>query len=318
VNARLLSLWAVERGEAAAASNKRGTSNGTSATGGWRYGTCLPVSSGEPIAKHNLPFRPPITQVLPDEKSPTPLRNQERGITRGASQESRLQTSMEEVPVKMCIPEAPEQLNSQKRKSLGMPTYLLSNGKRSAIKPFTPPRQVAVSGSGTLARPTSSLQQMTPAGNKLQKATEFKHPAGLSSWDVGQVSTSGQDIQVPSSSTVQYPQVPSPSTMQVPSPSTMQYTQQQHSPGSYSLASNSSTVRYPHAYSSSEGRYPQQTLQVQHLRASDSSSEMRQTGELPDWRSASALEQPLFQTAAGRPVQVSASAMARAHALFGE
>ncbi len=59
VNARLLSLWAVERGEAAAASNKRGTSNGTSATGGWRYGTCLPVSSGEPIAKHNLPFRPP-------------------------------------------------------------------------------------------------------------------------------------------------------------------------------------------------------------------------------------------------------------------
>ncbi len=163
-----------------------------------------------------------------------------------------------------------QQLNSQKRKTLGMPTYLLSNGKRSAIKPFTPPRQVAVSGSGTLARPTSSLQQMAPAGNKLQKATEFKHPAGLSSWDVGQVSTSGQDLQVPSSSIVQYPQVPSPSTMR--------YTQQQHSPGSYSLASNSSTVRYPHAYSSSEGRYPQQTLQVQQSRASDSSSEMRQTG----------------------------------------
>jgi len=65
VNARPLSLWAVERGEAAAASNKGGTSNGTSATGGWRYGTCLPLSSGEPIAKHNLPFRPPTTQVLP-------------------------------------------------------------------------------------------------------------------------------------------------------------------------------------------------------------------------------------------------------------
>ncbi|CAM6015487.1 unnamed protein product, partial [Sphagnum balticum] len=113
------------------------------------------------------------------------------------------------------------QLNSQKRKTLGMPTYPLSNGKRSAIKPFTPPRQVAVSGSGTLARPTSSLQPMTPAGNKLQKATEFKHPAGLSSWDVGQGSTSGQDLQVPSSSI---------------------------------------------------------TLQVQHSRARDSSSEMRQTG----------------------------------------
>lgn len=245
-----------------------------------------------------------------DEKSPTPWRNQERGISGGASQESRLQTPREEVPVKMCTLEAPEvsayftglvalkhlrqtrcnhddvwkqriivadcnivflqQLNSQKRKTLGMPTYLLSNGKRSAIKPFTPPRQVAVSGSGTLARPTSSLQQMTPAGNKLQKATEFKHPAGLSSWDVGQVSTSGQDLQVPSSSIVQYPRVPGPSTMQ--------YTQQQHSPGSYPLASNSSTVWYPHAYSSSEGRYPQQTLQVQHSRASDSSSEMRQTG----------------------------------------
>ncbi|CAK9869233.1 unnamed protein product [Sphagnum jensenii] len=310
VNARPLSLWAVERGEAAAASNEAGTSNGPSATGGWRYGTCLSVRSGEPIAKHNLPFRPPTTQLLPDEKSPTPLRNQERGISGGASQESRLQTSMEEDPVKMCIPEAPEQLNSQKRKTLGMPTYLLSNGKRSAIKPFTPPRQVAVSGSGALARPTSSLQQMAPAGNKLQKTTEFKHPAGLSSWDVGQVSTSGQDLQVPSSFIVQYPQVPSPSTIR--------YTQQQHSPGSYSLASNSSTVRHPHAYSSSEGRYPQQTLQVQHSRASDSSSEMRQTGELPDWRSAPAPEQPLFQTAAGRPVQVSASAMARAHALLGE
>lgn len=163
-----------------------------------------------------------------------------------------------------------QQLNSQKRKTLGMPTYPLSNGKRSAIKPFTPPRQVAVSGSGTLARPTSSLQPMTPAGNKLQKATEFKHPAGLSSWDVGQGSTSGQDLQVPSSSIVQYPRVPGPSTMQ--------YTQQQHSPGSYPLASNSSTVWYPHAYPSSEGRYPQQTLQVQHSRARDSSSEMRQTG----------------------------------------
>jgi hypothetical protein len=71
VNARPLSLWAVERGEAAAASNKAGTSNGTSATGGWRYGTCLPVSSGEPIAKHNLPFRPPTTQLLPG-KTPLP------------------------------------------------------------------------------------------------------------------------------------------------------------------------------------------------------------------------------------------------------
>jgi hypothetical protein len=44
--------------------------------------------------------------VSADEKSPTPLRNQERGISGGASQESRLQTSMAEVLVKMCIPEA--------------------------------------------------------------------------------------------------------------------------------------------------------------------------------------------------------------------
>jgi len=50
---------------------------------------------------HNLPFPPPTAQILPDEKSPTPLSNQERGISGGASQES-------EVPVKMCIPEAPE------------------------------------------------------------------------------------------------------------------------------------------------------------------------------------------------------------------
>jgi len=75
-----------------------------------------------------------------------------------------------------------QQLNSQKRKTLGMPMYLLCNGKRSAIKPFTPPRQVAVSGSGVLARPTSSLQQMVPAGNNLQKVTALKHPAGMSSW----------------------------------------------------------------------------------------------------------------------------------------
>jgi hypothetical protein len=47
-------------------------------------------------------------------------------------------------------------------------------------------------------------------------------------------------------------------------------------------------------------------------------SELGDLGELPDWRSAPAPEQPLFQTAAGRPVQVSASAMARAHALLGE
>lgn len=47
-------------------------------------------------------------------------------------------------------------------------------------------------------------------------------------------------------------------------------------------------------------------------------SEFGDLGELPDWRSAPAPEQPLFQTAAGRPVQVSASAMARAHALLGE
>ncbi len=49
-----------------------------------------------------------FSAVSADEKSPTPLRNQERGISGGASQESRLQTSMEEVPVKLCIPEAPE------------------------------------------------------------------------------------------------------------------------------------------------------------------------------------------------------------------
>jgi hypothetical protein len=49
-----------------------------------------------------------FSAVSTDEKSPTPLRNQERGISGGASQESRLQASMEEVPVKMCIPEGPE------------------------------------------------------------------------------------------------------------------------------------------------------------------------------------------------------------------
>ncbi len=42
-----------------------------------------------------------FSAVSADEKSPTPLSNQERGISGGASQES-------EVPVKMCIPEAPE------------------------------------------------------------------------------------------------------------------------------------------------------------------------------------------------------------------
>jgi hypothetical protein len=94
-----------------------------------------------------------------------------------------------------------------------MPMYLLCNGKRSAIKPFTPPRQVAASGSGILARPTSSLQQMVPAGNNLQKAIALKHPAGMSSWDVRQGLTSGRDLQVPSSSIVQYFQVPSPSTV---------------------------------------------------------------------------------------------------------
>ncbi|CAK9217869.1 unnamed protein product [Sphagnum jensenii] len=146
-----------------------------------------------------------------------------------------------------------------------MPMYLLCNGKRSAIKPYTPPRQVAVSGSGVLAQPTSSLQQMVPAGNNLQKATALKHPAGMSSWDVQQGLTSAWDLQ-----------------------------------------------------SSSEGRYPQQTLQVQHSRANDSSSEMRRTGELLDWRSALTTKQPLFQTAAGRPVQLSASAMVRAHPLLGE
>ncbi|CAM6068308.1 unnamed protein product [Sphagnum tenellum] len=142
-----------------------------------------------------------------------------------------------------------------------MPMYLLCNGKRSAIKPYTPPRQVAVSGSGVLARPTSSLQQMVPAGNNLQKATALKHPAGMSSWDVQQGLRSARDLQ-----------------------------------------------------SSSEGRYPQQTLQVQHSRANDSSSEMRRT----DWRSALTTKQPSFQTAAGRPVQLSASAMVRAHPLLGE
>jgi len=47
-------------------------------------------------------------------------------------------------------------------------------------------------------------------------------------------------------------------------------------------------------------------------------SEFGDLGELPDWRSALAPEKPLFQTADGRPVQVSASAMARVHALLGE
>ncbi len=46
--------------------------------------------------------------MFADEKSPTPLRNQERGISGRASQESRLRTSKEEVPVKMCTLEAPE------------------------------------------------------------------------------------------------------------------------------------------------------------------------------------------------------------------
>jgi hypothetical protein len=111
---------------------------------------------------------------------------------------------------------------------------------------------------------------MVPAGNNLQKATALKHPTGMSSWDVRQGLTSGPDLQVPSSSIVQY--------IQVPSPSTVWYTQQQHSPGCYSVASNSSAVWYPHAQSSSEGQYPQQTLQVQHSWANDSSSEMRRTG----------------------------------------
>jgi hypothetical protein len=53
--------------------------NGNSATGGWRYGTCLAVSSGEPIAMHNLPFPRPTTQVLPGK---TPYHCRWRGFLR--------------------------------------------------------------------------------------------------------------------------------------------------------------------------------------------------------------------------------------------
>jgi hypothetical protein len=47
-------------------------------------------------------------------------------------------------------------------------------------------------------------------------------------------------------------------------------------------------------------------------------SKFGDVGELRSWRSVPDSEQSMFETAGGRPVQVSASVLARAHALLGE
>jgi len=65
VNLQPLSLWTVKKGEAES-NEAEGRPNGITPTGTWRYGMRVPLSSAEPIAKHNLPFRPP-TQMLPSK-----------------------------------------------------------------------------------------------------------------------------------------------------------------------------------------------------------------------------------------------------------
>ncbi len=65
MNVQPLSMWTVNKREAES-NEAEGTPNGMTPTGTWRYGIRMPLSSGEPIAKHNLPFRPP-TPMLPSK-----------------------------------------------------------------------------------------------------------------------------------------------------------------------------------------------------------------------------------------------------------
>ncbi|CAK9875592.1 unnamed protein product [Sphagnum jensenii] len=75
MNMQPLSLWTVKKAEAES-NEAEGTPNGITPNDTWMYGMRMPLSSGEPIAKHNLPFRPP-THMLPSEKPlqpPSPRR----------------------------------------------------------------------------------------------------------------------------------------------------------------------------------------------------------------------------------------------------
>ncbi|CAK9224505.1 unnamed protein product [Sphagnum troendelagicum] len=251
VNLQPLSLWTVKKGEAES-NEAEGRPNGITPTGTWRYGMRVPLSSGELIAKHNLPFRPP-TQMLPSS---------------------------------LCTPELIEEFISRKRKSLGTATsrsnimYMLSNS------------QVAVCRSGTPPRPMSSLQQADPAGSNaacvpswaggqrvasgageaVSKHSQLGVPLNRNavfstSSEVGSGKASRHPSRA-SSSTVLYPQVHSSSAFDnpqvssfspagrsnVPSSTTVRYMRQQHS---YTVPS-SSTAGYCNVRSSSMVRYTQQ------------------------------------------------------------
>ncbi|CAK9264583.1 unnamed protein product [Sphagnum jensenii] len=226
----------------------------------------------------------------------------------------------------MCTPEFREEFISLKRKSLGTATstsnkmYMLRNS------------QVAVCRSGTPPRPISSPQQADPAGS---------NAACVPSWDGGQRVALGAGEAVSKHSQFGVPlnrkalfstssEVGSgkaswhPSTA---SSSTVLYRQSRYS--TVHAATTISTSAHPcgnefvyslyrQMNSFSQVQYSELPVQVQQARSIGSSFEMRWTGELRSWRSMPDSEQSMFETAGGRPVQVSASVLARAHALLGE
>jgi hypothetical protein len=138
---------------------------------------------------------------------------------------------------------------------------MLRDGTRSSIKPFTPPRQVAVCRSGTPRRPIISPQQSDLAGSNAacapswdggQRVASGADEAGLKHSQFGVPLNrnalfsasaevrSGQALRHPStasSSRVRYPQVHSSSAFDYPQVSSS-------SPAGHSNAPSSTTVRY--------------------------------------------------------------------------